>query len=92
MSLAPAETDAAISGVLGLFMDWKHDTNATIADVLGCTSQTVGRKRRGERSWEAHEVALLAEHYDASPNTFYSGPGALFADTKWRFFREAVAA
>ena len=91
MSIAPFGVDSNISGVLGQFMTWRDDTYATVARVLGCTPQTVGRKMRGERKWEAHEVALLAEHYEAPVDLFYKGPGELFSRTS-RFFRHTLAA
>lgn len=91
MTIAPVEVDGNISGVLAQLMRWRHDTYMSVAKVLGCTSQTIGRKMRGERRWEAHEVALMAAHYDVPVDLFYKGPTELFSRTS-RFFRPSLAA
>lgn len=78
MTVATTEYDAKISAVLKQLMEWRGDTNETIAPVIGCTAQTVGRKRRGERGWAAGEVGLLAAHYGVSEDMFYRGADVLF--------------
>lgn len=73
-----AEVERNISAVLEQLKKRDHDTDAALAEMLGCDPQTLGRKRRNERKWDAWEVRALADRYDMPVSVFYGGVAALF--------------
>lgn len=73
-----AEVERNISAVFEQLKKRDHDTDAAVAEMLGCDPQTLGRKRRNERKWDAWEVRALADRYDMPVSVFYGGVAALF--------------
>jgi hypothetical protein len=73
-----AEVEHNISAVVKQLMAYRNETNADLAALLHYDVQTIGRKRRNERTWQAWEVQALADHYDVEVSDFYAGVDALF--------------
>ncbi len=73
-----AEVERNISAVLEQLKQRDRDTDADLATMLGCDPQTLGRKRRNERKWDAWEVRALADRYGVTVGVFYGGVAALF--------------
>ena len=79
-------TNAQISAVVDLLMIYRGKSRQELADVLGISLKTLGRRLRAELGWEADEVALMADFFDTSIVTFFDGPDALMSGAAKRAF------